>query len=239
MTLRLGRLSHNPERLARGLMAAPAPLAYRYQLDRTAIDPLPQMWGNATGPTCTVAGLANGATAQGVIRSAPPVIIDGKPQGVYATVYGIPGATQEQINATDGLVVMDLLDYVGTHGFDVGEQVPLVPVQRFVVHNTREAIAGAMCDERIVTAYLGVRLYQRDMDTFGQGPLVAPIADSGEYVGGHVLLAWDYPKGLNDADLVTLIEWGTRQSASWAWLLERLDEAHGLEWPQLAPAPVA
>jgi hypothetical protein len=236
--MKLGRLPHAPERLARGLMSAPAPMLYRYQLDRGAIDPQPQMWGNADGPTCTVAGLANGAIAQGIIRSAPPVIGDGKPQALYAIVDGIPGATEEQINATDGLVVMDLLDYVSTNGFDAGEQVPLVPVQRFVVHNAREAIAGCMCNERIVTAYLGIRLYQRDMDTMGAGPLVAPIADSGEMVGGHALLAWDYPKGLGDADLVTLLTWAARQPVSWKWLLERLDETHAIEWPQLAAAPV-
>lgn len=231
----LGRLFHSPERLARSLSAAPAPVDYRFVLDRGTIDPLPSMWGNNTGPTCTAAGLANSATAQGVIRSAPPVIGDGKPQALYATVKGVP---VEQIDATDGLVVMDLLDYVVTNGFDAGQQAPLVPVDRFAVHNTREAIAGAMCDERTVTAYLGVRLYQRDMDTFGEEPWAAPIAESGPLVGGHVLLAWDYARGLRDYNLATLITWGERQPASWAWIMERLDEAHALEWPQLAAAPV-
>ena len=234
--MRLGRLAHHPERLARALMAAPAPQMYRYALDRSAIDPLPSMWGNDFGPTCTVAGLANGAIAQGIIRSAPPVIEDGKPQALYAIVDGIPGATIEQINATHGLVVMDLLDYAATQGFDAGEQVPLVPIQRFAVYNTREAIAGAMCDERTVTAYLGIRVYERDMATFGNGPLVARIADSGAFVGGHVLLGWDYAHGLNDDALVTLITYGMRQPASWTWILERLDETHALEWPQLTRA---
>jgi hypothetical protein len=209
---------------------------YRYQLDRSAIDPLPAMWGNDVGPTCTVAGLANSAIAQGVVRSAPPFIADGKPQALYATVIGMPGATEDQINATHGAIAMDVLDFAAVDGFDVGEQTPLVPIQRFPIWNTREAIAGAMCDERTVTAYLGIRLYERDMATVGQGPLVARIADSGALVGGHVLLSWDYPRGLNDDALVTLLTWAARQPASWAWLLERLDEAHGLEWPQLAAA---
>lgn len=229
----LGRLPHHPERLARALAAAPEPAMYRYQLDRTAIDPLPAMWGNDVGPTCTVAGLANSATAQGVIRSAPPVIADGRPQALYATVKGVP---VEQINTTDGAVAMDVIDYAAVNGFDVGEQVPLVPIQHYPVWNTREAIAGAMCDERTVVAYLGIRLYERDMDTIGRGPLVARIADSGALVGGHIALGWDYPVGMRDDNLVTLLTWAARQPASWAWLLERLDEAHGLEWPQLRAA---
>ena len=239
MTFCFGRLSHHPERLARALAASPAPVQplYRFVLDRGDIDPLPSMWGNDTGPTCTVAGLANGATAQGVVRSAPPVIAEGKPQALYAIVDGMPGATQQEIDATEGLVVMDLLDYVITNGFDAGQQVPLVPIQRYAIPNTREAIAGAMCDEKIVTAYLGIRLYEADMAMFGKGPLVAPIANSGALVGGHVLLGWDYPKGLRDYNLTTLITWGARQPVSWEWLMERLDETHAIEWPQLQAAP--
>lgn len=239
MTFCFGRLPHHPERLARALASAPAPAMYRYQLDRSTTDPLPRMWGNDTGPTCTVAGLANSAIAQGVVRSAPPVIADGAPQALYATVIGMPGATEAQIDATDGAVAMDILDFAAVNGFDVGGQAPLVPIQRFPIWNTREAIAGAMCDERTVVAYLGIRLYQRDMDTIGQGPLTAAVADSGALLGGHVLLSWDYPVGLRDDNLTTLITWANRQPASWTWLMERLDEAHALEWPQLARAPIA
>ena len=237
MTFGLGRLPHHSERLAKALAAAPAPALYRYVLDRGSIDPMPAMWGNDVGPTCTVAGLANSAIAQGVVRSAPPVITDGTPQSLYAIVIGMPGATEDQINATDGAIAMDVLDFAAVNGFDVGGQAPLVPVQRFPIWNTREAIAGAMCDERTVVAYLGIRLYERDMATIGQGPLTAAVADSGALVGGHVLLAWDYPTGLRDYNLVTLLTWAARQPASWAWLMERLDEAHGLEWPQLVKAP--
>lgn len=238
MSLCLGRLPHNPERLARGLMAAPAPLPYRYQLDRSAVPFIPGLFGNDSLPDCTAVGVANSAIASGVIRSAEPVILDGKPQALYAQVIGQPDATPQQLATTQGAVAMDVLNQVATNGFDAGEQVPLVPVQSFPAHNTREVIAGLMCGQT-VTAYLGIRLYARDMDQVGQGPWTASVADSGALEGGHVLLAWDYPVGLGDTDLVHLATWGMLQPCSVAWLMERLDETHGLEWPQLAPAPAA
>jgi len=151
----------------------------------------------------------------------------------------MPGATEQQLAATDGLVMQDVLDWVADKGFDVGQQDPMVPVQRFVIHNARESIAGAMCSETTIVGYLGIRLYTRDMNIVGQGPWTAKIADSGASIGGHCLLAWDYAKGLGDDDLLTLLTWGIKQPASWAWLMERLDESHGLEWPQLAPAAIA
>jgi hypothetical protein len=196
------------------------------------------MWGNNDLADCTCAGLANSLTAQGVIRSAPPVIAAGKPQALYAAVLGIPGATEQQLEATDGLVIMDVLDYVTTNGFDVGEQAPMVPIQRFVVHNARESIAGVMCNEPTTVGYLGIRIYSKDMATIGQGPWTAKIAGSGDIVSGHCLLSWDYA-GLGDDDLVTLLTWGGRQPATWGWLMERLDESHAMEWPQLAPALIA
>jgi hypothetical protein len=235
MTFCLGRLPHSPERLARGLMSAPAPMLYRYQLDRSAIDYQPGLWGNGTIPDCTAVGVANAALASGLLRSATPVITDGKPQALYADVIGMPGASDAQLAATDGAMAMDMLNDVATHGFDAGQQVPLVPIPR-TVPNSREAIAGLMCNRLLGVAYLGIRLYQGDMDTFGQGPWVAPIAASGALVGGHVLLAWDYPVGLADADLTRLATWAALQPASWAWIMERLDETHGLEWPQLKAA---
>ena len=235
----LGRNPHDPERLARGLMAAPAPMPYLPLLDRSAIDPQPSTWDNDQTPDCTTAGLANSLTAQGVILSAPPIIAANKPLSLYATIKGMPGATEQQLAATDGAVMMDVLDYVETNGFDVGGQVPMVPVQRFVIHNAREAIAGVMCDKKTTVGYLGIRLYARDMDVIGQGPWTAKIADSGDLVGGHCLLSWDYAKGLSDNDLLSLLTWGIKQPASWAWLMERLDESHGLEWPQLALAAIA
>src|ERR1700722_13511082 len=198
----LGRLPHSPERLARGLMAAPAPMLYRYQLDRSAIDYQPGLFGNGTIPDCTCAGVANAAIASGLLRSAAPVIADGKPQRLYADVIGQPNASDAQLAQTNGAV----------------------------------AIAGLMCNRALGVSYLGIRLYQKDIATFGEAPWTAAIADSGAMVGGHVLLAWDYPVGLSDTNLARLATWGALQPASWAWLMERLDEAHGLEWPQLKGA---
>ena len=232
--MKLGRLPHDPERLAHGLMAAPAPLPYLPQLDRSAIPFEPGLWGNNELPDCTAVGVANSALASGLLRSAAPVIVDGKPQRLYGAVIGQPDASDDVLAATQGAYVMDVMNHVATHGFDAGQQVPLVPIPR-TIHNAREAIAGVMCHKRLGVGYLGIRLYQRDIDTVGQGPWTASVDESGEMVGGHLLLSWDYA-GLMDDDLVRLPTWGMLQPASWAWLLERLDEAHGLEWPQLSAA---
>ena len=234
MNFSLGRLPHSPEQLARGLMAAPPPLPYLPQLDRSAIDYQPGLFGNDELPDCTTVGIANSATASGLLRSAPPVIIDGKPQRLYADVIGQPDASDAVLAATDGAVVMDVLNHVATLGFDAGQQVPLVPIPR-TIHNARQAIAGVTCAETLGVGYLGIRLYQRDMDTVGQGPWTAAVNDSGPFVGGHLLLSWDYTGRGNDA-LVRFATWGMLQPGTWAWLMERLDESHGLEWPQLKAA---
>lgn len=231
--MRLGRCPHDPARLAA------APDLHRYgltaprpSLDRSGIAFQPGLYDNDQLPDCTVAGLANAATASALaLGAAPPMINAVAIPTFYARAIGQPAATNAQLAATDGAVMLDVIELAATSGFDVGEQVPLVP-SFGTAQTTKAAVASVTAD--LGAGYLGIRLYQRDMDMIGQGPWTAAVADSGDAVGGHCLLSWDYAS-LNDDGLVRLATWGILQPAAWEWLIERLDEVHGLVWPQCVP----
>lgn len=233
MTLCFGRLQHDPGRLAA------APSLHRFGLpepkpvlDRSKIDFEPGMYANDIIPDCTAAGLANYATGSSLVAgAAPPFIVSSKVPAFYGDCLNMPGATIDQLAKTNGAVMMDVLDRAYSQGFDIGQQVPLVPVPG-TVQPVKEAIA-ATTDQR-GACYLGIRIYQRDEDTFGQGPWTALPSDSGAFLSGHAVVSWDYA-GLQDSDMVRVATWGALQPATWEWLLSRLDEAHGLIWPQLAP----
>lgn len=239
MTLCLGRLLHHPERLARAVLSARLGLVVPPpSLDRSRLDYEPQDFKNHYEPNCTCAGLANSAIAYGVVfGGGPPPVDDSAPLDFYAACIGKPGATEEQLALTDGAVLLDVIGNACTNGFAAktyadGTKELLVPVHE-PIPTTREAIAETLIQ---MSVEVGVRLYQRDMDTFGQGPWTASPAASGQLVGGHAFDPWDY-QGLTDNDLLRIATWGTLQTASWEWLMARIDEAHGLNWPQLKAAP--
>jgi len=89
--------------------------------------------------------------------------------------------------------------------------------------------------------YFGVQLALADQASIGavwnaDTPASAGDPTPGSW-GGHCLDGWSY-EGTGDADIVTLLTWGTTQRCTWRWLRSRLVEAHGILWPQLAtPSP--
>lgn len=237
--MKLGRLPHPPERLARAVMAArlgivkPPPT-----LNRSALDYQPQTFSNDIAPDCTAVGLANAAISYGVVfGGGPPPIDPSAPLDFYGVCIGQPGASEKQLATTEGAVLLDVIGNACTNGWTAktyadGTKDLLVPVHE-PIPNTREAIAETLIQ---MAVEVGVRLYQRDMDTFGQGPWTASPADSGPLVGGHAFDPWDY-QGLMDDDLIRIATWGTLQTATLSWLMARIDEAHGIHYPQLKRAP--
>jgi hypothetical protein len=228
MNLCLGRKWHHPAQLAtvpqrRGLVLPPAAL----------VRERPQWYlgHNDLVPDCTAVDLANSALAWSLTHGAAAPVLDEDllPQFYGRCIGAAPGSSLETLATTDGAVVQDVMGVAQSQGFDVGQQVPLVP-RATTVGLERGAIASAAAMDGL--AYVGIRLYERDMQTVGQGPWVAPVRDSGDLAGGHATGVWAYA-GLRDADLVEIPTWGMQQPASWTWLMERLDEAWGCEWPQL------
>ena len=114
------------------------------------------------------------------------------------------------------------------------QQTSLVADWGTVDHSLRSSLALAMA--RLGPVYLGVTLYERDMDTKpGSVWNVEYGRDDGAMAGGHALFAWSYT-GLDVTDVVYVGTWGYWQPATWAWFNARLDEAHGLVWRQLERA---
>jgi hypothetical protein len=228
--MKLGRLPHDPARVA----SAPSLAAHRFAaaappravVDRSGIPFSPGLYQNDSLPDCTAAGLANAASAvawaeqgfQPVIQ--PALVVD-----FYAACINRPSATDAELMATDGAVMLDVLTRQATLGFDVGQQVPLVGLfGTLPLANIPHAI------DRLSHAYLGVTLRERDMDMAALWD-VQDGRDDGAVVGGHCLVAWDYT-GLQDGDTVRLVTWGQFQPATWPWLRARVDEAYALTWRQ-------
>ena len=231
--MRLGRLPADPARLARTpslashrFAAVPPPV----RLDRSAIEFQPGLYGNDYLPDCSAAGLTNAAGMVAAINGYTLAIDADKVPPFYAACVGCD-PTDAAMEATDGAMLLDVLQRQLQSGFDVGEQVPLIGL-----HGTlplqRSVIANAMC--RLGHAYLGVTLLERDMEPAVVWD-VQPGRDDGAVVGGHCVVGWDYG-GLGDGDTLRLATWGGWQRATWQWLAARLDEAHALVWRQLAAA---
>jgi hypothetical protein len=226
-TVRLGRRPHDPARLStvrphRMSATAPPPAS----LLRPDIAWTPTLADNNTLPTCTVAGLMNAARMWALTHGRFDLTNDdGALLAFYASLAGCADNTAA-IAATDGLVLLDVLDRAETSGFDCGEQAPLVPEFTAIDVTSPAAIRDAIYTHG--AAYLGVTLHEADMS----GPWTTPVADAGGMVGGHCIVAWRY-----DAANVGLATWGMTIEADWGWLAGRLDEAFALSWPQLDRAP--
>lgn len=196
-------------------------------LDRSSLPFFPGLFENDIFPDCTAAALANSALAVSALQN---IILPIEPASIptfYASCVNcapVPSA----IAATEGAVILDVLEKQLISGFDVGEQVRLA-----ALHGTiqQSKTAFALHLAKFGCLYIGVNLYDSDMDG-GPWDLSRP---SGSFIGGHALVLWDY-LGLGDQETVRLATWGKLQTATWAWLFSRLTEAHGLFWRQLTPA---
>jgi hypothetical protein len=227
MFIRLGRLPQDPAALASARAhrfgAIPPPPC----LDRHCIDYQPQLYSNDTLPDCTAVALANAARGVAALNGYDLVIDPPSVPAFYAGCVGDP----PNLAATDGAVMLDVLKRQLGLGFDVGPQ-RLYGLHATVATN-RSTLASALA--RLGPGYWGVDLRERDMDTVGGTWDIAPGRDDGAIAGGHALIGWDYT-GLGDGDTVRLGTWGAWQSATWAWVASRLQEAHGIVWRQLERA---
>ena len=211
--------------VAPGLLDAAA-IAPPEKLDRSAIDPGARMFGNDAYPDCTAAAIGNVILAAGALNGFEPVVVDDRIPAFYSACAGVAN-TPAAIMATEGVRLLSALQRAAHQGIDVGQQVPLYPFVGTVPCNR---LAIAHTTGRFVCCNLGIRLYERDEEA--AGVLDADGSDPGALVGRHSLLTWDWTS-LGDAGLVRLITYGTIWIVTWRWIAARIDEAHGLRYPQL------
>ena len=229
--MRLGRLPADQARLAR----APSLASHRFaavpppvRLDRSAIEFQPGLFGNDYLPDCSAAGLANAAGMVAAINGYTLAIDAAKVPPFYAACVGCD-PTDAAMAATDGAMLLDVLQRQMQSGFDVGEQVPLIGLYGTLPLD-RSALASAMA--HLGHVYAGVTLHEQDVDSAAAWDL---LDSAGDVVGGHCVVLVDYA-GLGDDDAVRLATWGRWQYATWRGLAARLDEAHALVWRELAAA---
>ena len=182
---------------------------------------------------CTVAGLINAALAVEALASNSALAFDAESwMPFYAALAGC-APTPAAIAATEGLVLLDVLRAQGTKGFDIGAQAPLTGDFGTVPLN-RAALAGCMA--RLGFVYLGVDLYQADMDSHPNDTWDT-IIPAGAPVGGHCLVLWAYTgldaDGIEGDDLVKIATWGTLKTATWRWVENRAREAYAILYPAI------
>lgn len=234
--MRFGRLPHD----AAAVTAAPSLATHTFAvmappptLTRGGIPYDPQLRQNDSLPTCTVAGLINGALAISALNTGSATsIADGVEIPFYAAVAGC-APTVDAVAATDGLNVLDVLRRQSIQGFEVGQEASFTADFATIPSTDRAALANGLA--LLGFGYWGVDLYERDMLTPPDQPWDDDGGDPGQLVGGHLIIGWSYA-GLGDTDTGTAATWGRLQPFTWRWAQARLREAYGLVWRQLQRA---
>jgi hypothetical protein len=227
--MRLGRLPHDPVRLAaapaHSFGATPVPQT----LDRSLTDWLPGLYGNNEYSDCTCVSYTNNARGVAYLAGYELAVDPDDPLANFAALSGVPVTEAASV---DGAVMQDVLAYQEQHGFNVGPQL-LVATSGTVAVN-RMAMAQAMAT--LGGLWIGVTLHEREMDSWGSGTLWDTVAPAGAIAGGHAVNLWAY-EGLADDSRVWLATWGAWQAATWRLLESITDEAHGLGWNQIRRVP--
>jgi hypothetical protein len=197
------------------------------RVDRRAVAFEPGLYANDILPDCTAVSLANAARGVAALNGYDLVVDQACVPVFYSACVGDP----PDLAATDGAVMLDVLNRQAAHGFDIGPQI-LHGLHGTINSKSRSALAHGMA--RLGVGYWGVVLRERDLERAALWD-VRRGRDDGAIVGGHTVIAWDY-SGLGDEATVRLGTWGAWQPATWAWVAARLEEAHCLVWRQLQRA---
>ena len=218
----LGRKPHDALRvgqIAKHRMGAGGPLPPAISRSNSAWTPT--LAQNDVLPTCTVAGLANSFRAWCLTRHVPfdPTVEDGALFDLYAAVAGC-APTPAAIGATDGLVMLDLLDHVRLHGFRFRADQPPAEMDFAAIDPTD---LRAVRDSILVhgSAYGGFSLYASDVaePTRWDGQPAPPS------VGGHCAVPWGYSEsGFED------LTWGQIVTDDLAWWSTRAEECYSIAW---------
>lgn len=226
----LGRKHHDPIVLAQAPSHRFGVIQPQPSLNRTLVDFTPGIYHNDTYPDCTYVSMTNVARGVAFLNGYELAVDPDKVTAGYAANAGCAN-TPAAILATDGLVMQDVAVWQARKGYDIGPQ--RLVAQSGVIPLNKTALALAM--QRLGLPWCGVVLYQRDMDSIGPYSVLDVQAgrDDGAIVGRHAIPLWTY-LSLGDDGRLYFGTYGFWQAATWAWLLERIEEAHGLVYRQLA-----
>ena len=220
-----GRKAHDPVRLAAVAVVKPHVMAATEPLPLILLRPKiltkPLLVLNNILPTCTVAGLINSANAKAEMNGWDFVVDQQKLLAFYGLVYGCD-PTPEAISKTDGLVMLDVLEYAQKHGFYINNTSgPLVP--NFSVIDTSNPIGLKDAIFAHGTAYVGVDLYTADEQP--DADYTGGLETAGDPVGGHCLdpKQWS-ATGYTDAT------WGQEIETDNDWIDSRMVEAYAIDW---------
>lgn len=215
--MRLGRLPHDPAAVAAvppHVMAADAPPPPSYAPPPGFVV---EAGYNLTLPTCTCAGLLNVARLWSIRKHGFDLAYQvERLLTFYALVAGC-APTEAAIAATDGLMMLSVLQTAQAHGFQISDQTILVPEFRRIETADLTAMRAAIatCE----SAYVGYDLRPGDMTGGWIGNVPGPI------IGGHCAPPIGYdPLGFIDAT------WGTERPCDDEWMLSRVQEAYAVDW---------
>jgi hypothetical protein len=201
-------------RMARYLTATlpPAPPAVTYSDKLSAIG---MMLNDQLGD-CTCAAMGHAVQVWTACNGAEVTVSDADVQAAYVGACGyVPGDP----STDNGGVEIDVLNYfrqTGIGGHKIAAFVALDVKNREHVKLAVDLFGGA---------YIGVALPNsaKNQDVWS----VAISGDQGDITpgswGGHAIYVVDY-----DADGITVITWGQKKKATWAWWDVYCDEAYAL-----------
>jgi hypothetical protein len=227
--MRLGRLPHDPERLAGapgldGHAMALAPPPGRLDCRRT-VAYAPQLDRNDQIGDCGLVGLANGARADAALQGFRLNITTETVVGWYSR-FGYPAQD-------NGTVLLDVLASQAQHALQAEDQLPLTGPYATIDPQDRPMLARVMA--RVGWSYVGVNLAAADqVAEVWDTATPASAGDPTPGTWGRHCLDLLYYDGLDDTDLVYIATWGMIHPATWRWVRSRLDEAHAVIWRPLA-----
>jgi len=228
---KFGRRPHDPAKLAAAPQRKFSAVLPPPSCERNTWDFDVLLCENDLIGDCTYAALANAAKGIAALNGYTLNVDQSTVVAGFATQHGISPSDQAALEAAEGLEMADVLNFMQQHGFNVGNQ--LLAGTWGTLGLDRSSLALALAHLGI--GYWGITLYDSDVAAFQSGSVWDTIATRGNVVSGHAVTAWDY-SGLGDTDIVRICTWGTMQVATWRWVADRLDEAHGVTFPSLGPA---
>lgn len=174
--MRLGRLPHDPADVAavapHVMASAPVPEAYAPPVGFRV-----ELGYNDQLPTCTVVGLLNSARLWCFRKHGFDLAYEKQRiLDFYALVSGC-AATESAIMATDGLVMLTVLQTAQEKGFRINSQDVLVPEFKRIEITDLNAIKVAVAGNE--SAYVGFDLREADLSGDWLGDV------SGTVAGGH------------------------------------------------------
>lgn len=218
----LGRLDHDPARAAAvepHVLAAEAPAPDEFLLSDIAWTP--SLVKNNILPTCTMAGLLNAARIWALRHGFDLVSVDDNLLADYARIAGCAD-TIAAIAATDGLMMLDVMDYAAAGKFDVGEQAALIPRVKRIDFTSMAAVRDAIV--KTGSACIGVTLRAADVQPGAKW--LGDLTNTGPVAGGHCITLYKYSAN----GLFGAATWGDTIEVDEAWLASRTEEAYSLAW---------